>query len=72
MSINPTTIVYRQDFVRPSELIAEKRKTKAQRHAIYERNRKKATAPDHCWGCRFFTECSMSESRTCERWHLDK
>ena len=68
MSDEPSTIFYRQDFVRPGE----RQKTKKERHAIYERNRKKATAPDHCWGCRFFTDCSMSDNRNCERWRLDK
>lgn len=68
MSNEPTTIFYRQDFVRPGE----QQKTKKERHAIYERNHKKATAPDHCWGCRFFTDCSMGDNRNCERWRLDK
>ena len=68
MSEELVTIVYRQDFVRPGE----QQKTKKERHAIYARNRRKATAPDHCWGCRFFTDCSMSESRTCERWRREK
>lgn len=68
MSNEPSTIVYRRDFVRPGE----QQKTKKERHAIYERNRRKATAPDHCWGCIHFTYCSMSESRNCERWRLDK
>ena len=72
MSNEPSTIVYRRDYVRPGELTAEKLKTKEQRHAIYERNRRKATAPDHCWRCINFTDCSMSESRNCERWRLDK
>ena len=52
--------------------IAGKIKTKEQRHAIYERNRRKATAPDHCWRCSNFTDCSMSESRNCERWRHEK
>lgn len=68
MSNEPSTIFYRQDFVRPGE----RQKSKKERHAIYERNRKKATAPDHCWGCLFFTDCSMSGNRNCERWRLDK
>ena len=72
MSNEPSTIVYRRDFVRPGELTAEKIKTKEQRHAIYERNRRNATAPDHCWRCINCTDCSMSESRNCERWRLDK
>ena len=67
MRNEPSTIVYRCDFVRQGE----QQKTKKERHAIYERNRRKATAPDHCWYCIKFTECSMSESRTCERWRLD-
>lgn len=68
MSNEPSTIVYRRDFVRPGE----HQKTKKERHAIYERNRRKATAPDHCWRCSNFTNCSMSESMNCERWRLDK
>lgn len=68
MSNEPATIVYRQDFVRPGEL----QKSKKERHAIYERNRRKATAPDHCWGCRFFTDCSMGDNRNCERWRSEK
>ena len=68
MSNEPATIVYRQDFVRPGEL----QKSKKERHAIYERNRRKATAPDHCWGCRFFTDCSMGDNRNCKRRRLDK
>ena len=67
MSNEPSTIVYRCDFVRQGE----QQKTKKERHDIYERNRRKETAPDHCWYCIKFTECSMSESRTCERWRLD-
>ena len=67
MRNEPSTIVYRCDFVRQGE----QQKTKKERHAIYERNRRKATAPDHCWYCIKFTECSMSESRTCERCRLD-
>ena len=72
MSNEPSTIVYRSDYVRPGELTAEKIKTREQRHAIYERNRRKATAPDHCWGCIEFTEGTMSDRRNCERWRLDK
>lgn len=72
MSNEPSTIFYRRDFVRPGELTAEKLKTKEQRHAIYERNRRKANAPDHCWICSNFTDCSMSESRKCERWSREK
>ena len=68
MSNEPAMIVYRPDFVRPGE----QQKTKKERHAIYERNRRKATAPDHCWSCRFFTDCSMGDNRNCERWRLDK
>lgn len=67
MSNEPAMIVYRQDFVRPGE----KQKTKKERHAIYERNRRKATAPDHCWGCRFFTDCSMGDNRNCEKWRRE-
>lgn len=67
MSNEPSTIVYRCDFVRQGE----QQKTKKERHAIYERNRRKATAPDHCWYCIKFTECSMSDRRNCERWRLD-
>ena len=67
MRNEPSTIVYRCDFVRQGE----KQKTKKERHVIYERNSRKATAPDHCWYCIKFTECTMSESRTCERWRLD-
>lgn len=68
MSNEPSTIFYRQDFIRPGE----QQKTKKERHAIYERNRRKATASEHCWGCRFFTDCSMGDNRNCERWRLDK
>ena len=39
MRNEPSTIVYRCDFVRQGE----KQKTKKERHAIYERNRRKAT-----------------------------
>ena len=67
MRNEPSTIVYRCDFVRSNE----KQKSKKERHAIYERNRHKATAPDHCWYCIEFTECSMSDRRNCERWRLD-
>lgn len=56
MSNEPSTIIYRRDFVRPGELTAEKLKTREQRHAIYERNRRKATAQDHCWRCSNFTD----------------
>lgn len=62
------TIVYRCDFVRSNE----QQKTKKERHAIYERNRRKATAPDHCWYCIKFTECSMSNSRKCKKWSNEK
>ena len=68
MSNEPSTIVYRRDFVRQGE----KQKTKKERHAIYERNRRKATAPDHCWYCIEFTECTMSDRRNCESWRMDK
>ena len=68
MSKELVTIVYYKDFVRSNE----KQKSKKERHTIYERNRRKANAPDHCWNCIEFTECSMSESRNCERWRLDK
>ena len=68
MSEELVTIVYRCDFVRQGE----HQKTKKERHAIYERNRRKANAPDYCWNCIEFTECSMSERRNCERWRLDK
>lgn len=67
MSEELVTIVYSQDFVRPGEL----QKSRKERHDIYERNRRKATAPDHCWGCRYFTDCSMSESRNCEKWRRE-
>jgi len=62
------TIVYRKDFVRSNE----RKKIKKDWHAIYERNRRKATAPDHCWSCRFFTDCSMSNSRNCKKWSNEK
>lgn len=62
------TIVYHKDFVRSNE----KQKSKKERHAIYERNRRKATAPDHCWSCLFFTECSMSDRRNCKKWSNEK
>ena len=68
MSNEPSTIVYRCDFVRQGE----HQKTKKERHAIYEQNRRKATAPDNCWYCIEFTECTMSDRRNCERWRLDK
>ena len=68
MSNDPSTIVYRCDFVRQGE----QQKTKKERHAIYERNRRKATAPDHCWYCIAFTECTMSDRRNCESWRSEK
>ena len=37
------TIVYRKDFVRSNE----RKKIKKDWHAIYERNRRKSTDPDH-------------------------
>ena len=30
------------------------------------------TAPDHCWYCIEFTECTMSDRRNCERWRSEK
>lgn len=68
MSNELKQIVYRADFVRPSE----QRRTKEQRHAIYERNRRKATAPERCWNCHHFTECSLSDSRDCDRWKTEE
>lgn len=68
MSNESSTIVYRRDFVRQ----CEKQKTKKELHAIYERNRRKATAPDHCWYCIGFTECTMSDRRNCESWRSEK
>lgn len=68
MSEELVTIVYRKDFVRPDE----QQKSRQERHAIYERNRRKETAPDHCWGCCRFTNCSMSESRNCQKWRNEK
>ena len=68
MSNESSTIVYRRDFVRQGE----KQKTKKELHAIYERNRRKATAPDHCWYCIEFTECTMSDRRNCESWRSEK
>ena len=68
MRNEPSTIVYCCDFVRQGE----KQKTKKERHAIYERNRRKATAPDHCWYCIEFTECTMSDRRNCESWRSEK
>ena len=68
MSNESSTIVYRRDFVRQGE----KQKTKKELHAIYERNRRKATAPDHCWYCIEFTECTMSDRRNCESWKSEK
>lgn len=68
MRNEPSTIVYRCDFVRHGE----QQKTKKERHDIYERNRRKATAPDHCWYCIEFTECSMSDRRNCEKWRYEK
>lgn len=62
------TIVYHKDFVRSNE----KQKSKKERHAIYERNRRKATAPDLCWYCIEFTECTMSDRRNCEKWRHEK
>lgn len=40
--------------------------------SVDDRIRQKATAPDHCWGCRFFTDCSMGDNRNCERWRSEK
>ena len=61
MSNEPMTIFCRRDYVRPGELTADKRRTKEQRHALYERNRRKANAPDRCWNCRFFTDCPVPD-----------
>ena len=68
MRNEPSTIVYRCDFVRQGET----QKPKKARHAIYERNLRKATAPDHCWYCIEFTECTMSDRRNCESWRSEK
>lgn len=64
MSHEPITITCRADFVRPGE----KKYTKDQRHARYARNLRKRNAPDRCWECRHFTDCSCSEACGCEKW----